>query len=63
VITNFDSLQAIAANSESPYSYEKLLKRFLEDDPLNEWETYILCLGYAKTDDYSPYGDASGRSL
>lgn len=59
VIANLDSLQAIAMNTESPYSYEKLLKRFLEDDLLNEWETYILCLGYAKTENYSPYSDAS----
>lgn len=60
VISNFDSLQMVTTNAESPYSYEKLLKRFLEDDLLNEWETYILCLGYAKTGDYSPYSNASG---
>lgn len=60
VISNLDSLQAITAISESPYLYEKLLKRFMEDDPLNEWETYLLCLGYAKTEDYSPYSDVTG---
>lgn len=59
VISNFDSLQAITINPESPYSYEKLLKRFLEDDLLNEWETYLLCLGYATTETYSPYSDVS----
>jgi hypothetical protein len=60
VISNFDSLQMMTMDPESPYSYEKLLKRFLEDDLLNEWETYILCLGYAKTANYSPYSNVSG---
>lgn len=60
VITNFDSLQAFTTNTEHPYSYEKLLKRFLEDDLMNEWEVYMLCLGYAKTEKYSPYADVSG---
>lgn len=60
VISNFDSLQALTLNAESPYAYEKLLKRFLEDDLINEWETYLLCLGYAKTETYSPYSDLSG---
>jgi tetratricopeptide (TPR) repeat protein len=59
VISNFDSLQAIVTDTTSLYSYEKLLKRFLEDDLINEWETYILCLGYTVTEDYSPYSDDS----
>jgi tetratricopeptide (TPR) repeat protein len=59
VISNLDSLQTITSIAESPYSYEKLLKRFLGDDPLNEWETYMLCLGYAKTEHYSPYSDVT----
>jgi tetratricopeptide (TPR) repeat protein len=60
VISNFDSLQAITMDAQSPYSYEKLLKRFLEDDLVNEWETYLLCLGYAKSEFYSPYSNLSG---
>lgn len=55
VISNLDSLQNITKQVDSPHAYDKLRKRFLEDDLLSEWETYLLCLGYANTEDYSPY--------
>lgn len=63
VITNFDSLTTLARDEHGRYNYEKQLARFMMDEPLNEWETYILCLGYAASKDYTPFGYNPARDL
>lgn len=63
VISNFDSLMNVVHEPNGRYNYQKQLVRFLNDDPLNEWETYLLCIGYSGTKDYAPYGDTNTPDL
>jgi hypothetical protein len=63
VITNFDSLRNLTGDSGNEYFYDSLLARFMRDEPLNEWQTYLLCLGYTKTKAYAPYSDTSSKTL
>jgi len=54
-ITNFDSLKLIVTDKKSKYFYQNLLDKFMNDKSLNEYETYLLLIGFTQTDDYNPY--------
>jgi len=60
-ITNFDSLKRLTDDKTSRYYYKSLLKRFLDNDPISEWDTYLLCVAYSFGDSYSPYSSASNE--
>jgi tetratricopeptide (TPR) repeat protein len=54
--TRFDSLKLIVTDTNSSYSYPKLLSRYLDDARgLTPAEMYMLILGYSRQPTYSPY--------
>lgn len=54
-LTNFDSLKTIVSNRKGKYHYDTNLDKFLTDQSLDNYEIYLLLIGYAQTKDYNPY--------
>lgn len=54
-ITNLDSLKAVVTDKKSKYHYDMQLDKFMNDQLLGEYETYLLLIGYTQTKDYNPY--------
>lgn len=54
-ITNLDSLKLIVTDKKSKFYYSTQLDKFLNNQLLSEYETYLLLIGYTQTNDYNPY--------
>lgn len=54
-LTDFDRLNKEVTNKKSPYYYSKLLKQYLGDKVLSNYQVYMMLVGYTQTKDYNPY--------